>query len=658
MRCGWVLLALAMWNFTSATAAANEVPTDPEREAGIRAVLEYDDEGALPVFVAATEALEDGRHDEAVRGFTTVARRQPEFEPARRRLCRALLGKGDRSAGIVSCRAARQLDGSMENFVLLLESLLSPGATEEDFKAAAREGSILFELHMFPSPEALLLVCEAALRGRDIDTLGRCHARLAQTDVPGPEVHVYGLHVALARGHNELASREIDAAEAAGLSPERVAALRKQLDRARPFGSGIGFSVAAILAVWLVLCTLAAAAAVATRVRSRGALRRQPRPASQEPFVPHTGGDRFDAVVLRILGIAFHGTLPLTGLLVVAMGGALVMIMLKGLLIVRTGVFVFIALGLMLGAIVQTMLARTVEREPGTRLSLNEHPELAALLEACAAELGTRPADDVFIVPDARVEVIERGSFREALLGRSTRLLLLGLPVLDSMTQAELRAALLCAFGSVHEGYGGGGAFARSALRSMCETAAHLRLGDSTLAVANPAMWFTVVAAGLFGWVAKDVIAMQRRRADDRAAMAVGSDPLIASLERLHTTHAEFEAQLTGHVERLLHSGDRMDDVYAEMAALDPDEQREEATRDAGTAARHQPELLARTAWLEARAHPPTSNDDDELGAWRLVQPRDRLQRSLTEVIRTWVGQQRGIRIPSTPRQRGRKAYR
>lgn len=222
------------------------------------------------------------------------------------------------------------------------------------------------------------------------------------------------------------------------------------------------------------------------------------------------------------------------------------------------------------------------------------------------------------------------------------------------MTQAELRAVLLGAFGSVHEGYGGGGAFAQSALRSMRETATHLKVGDSALAMANPAMWFTVVAAHLFGWVARDVIAMQQRRADDRAAEAVGSGPLIASLERLHTTHAEFEARLTAHVEALLRSGDRMDDVYAEMAAFAP----EAASSDARIVAPLLPELLARTAWLKTRAHPSTSDAGDELGAWRLVQPRDRLQRSLTEVIRTRVGEQRGVRIPSTPRQRGRKAYR
>lgn len=406
MRCGWVLLVLAMWSFSSTAAAAKNTPADPEREAEIRAVLEYDDVNALPIFVAATEALAEGRHDEAVRGFTNVARRQPEFVPARRRLCQALLGKGDRSAAIVSCRAARQLDASMENFVLVLEALLSDGATDDDFKAAAREASLLFELHMFPSPEALLLVCEAALRGRDIDTLGSCHARLARTDVSGPEVHVYGLHVALARGHHELASREVDAAEAAGLSAERVAELRDQVARARPFGSGIGLSGATLFLLWLVLCTLAAAAALVTRIRSRGALRQPPRPASQQPFVPQTGGDRFDALVLRVLGIAFHGTLPLTGLLVIAAGVALLMAMLKGLFILRTGTFVFIALGLMLGAIVQTILARTVEREPGSRLSLAEHPELGTLLKSCADELGTRPPDDVFIVPDAQVEVI------------------------------------------------------------------------------------------------------------------------------------------------------------------------------------------------------------------------------------------------------------
>ncbi|MEA2450259.1 MAG: hypothetical protein QOG63_2191 [Thermoleophilaceae bacterium] len=77
--------------------------------------------------------------------------------------------------------------------------------------------------------------------------------------------------------------------------------------------------------------------------------------------------------------------------------------------------------------------------QPGPRLDPMRHPDLARLVRGLAEATEQEPPAEVYLAHDARVAVTEVGG---ALLLPGCRVLILGLPLVDMLSAAELRALL------------------------------------------------------------------------------------------------------------------------------------------------------------------------------------------------------------------------
>ncbi|MEZ6126295.1 MAG: tetratricopeptide repeat protein [Planctomycetaceae bacterium] len=87
------------------------------------------------------------------------------------------------------------------------------------------------------------------------------------------------------------------------------------------------------------------------------------------------------------------------------------------------------------------------DSDPGRALTAEEAPGLWSLLTDVAAQLKTRPVDEVWLMPGTTLAVIERGRWLQRLRDRGRRALLLGAGVLDGFRIQSFQSVLAHEYG-------------------------------------------------------------------------------------------------------------------------------------------------------------------------------------------------------------------
>lgn len=151
----------------------------------------------------------------------------------------------------------------------------------------------------------------------------------------------------------------------------------------------------------------------------------------------------------------------------------------------------------------------------GPELREQEHPALWAEVRRLAEVVGTRAPDRIVLVPEVNAAVSEVGPVRE---------MVIGLPLLASMSVAELRSVL------AHElGHYAGGDTALSArlLRArMFLAAVH---GGAKV----PVRWVLGLYVRVYGWASAAATRDAERRADEFSVEVAGPRAAIAAMRRL-----------------------------------------------------------------------------------------------------------------------------
>jgi heat shock protein HtpX len=168
---------------------------------------------------------------------------------------------------------------------------------------------------------------------------------------------------------------------------------------------------------------------------------------------------------------------------------------------------------------------------PGPRLTAAEHPQLFQLIREVSEATGEAAPSEVYLVNDANAAVAQRGGVMG--LG-SRRVMLLGLPLLQTFTVSQLRAVLAHELGHFHGGdtmlgpwiYVTSAAIGR-AIHKLSATSSPLR---------KPFEWYGV----LFLRVTQAIRRRQELAADQLAARVAGATPLVEALERSRTASMAF----------------------------------------------------------------------------------------------------------------------
>jgi heat shock protein HtpX len=185
------------------------------------------------------------------------------------------------------------------------------------------------------------------------------------------------------------------------------------------------------------------------------------------------------------------------------------------------------------GAILWAVLPRIDRFEaPGPQLTAAEHPRLFAVIaELSAATEQAMPAE-VYLVPDVNAFVTQRGGIMG--LG-SRRVMGLGLPVMQALSEAQLRAVIAHEFGHFHGGDVQLGPFIYKTRSAIIRTV--VTLGRHGSMLQKIFIWY----GEMFIKVTHAISRQQELAADALAARVVGARPLVEGLKRTHAAALAYQ---------------------------------------------------------------------------------------------------------------------
>jgi Zn-dependent protease with chaperone function len=183
---------------------------------------------------------------------------------------------------------------------------------------------------------------------------------------------------------------------------------------------------------------------------------------------------------------------------------------------------------------------------PGPRLAPATQPRLFAEIRRIAEATGQAPPSEVYLVADVNAFVGHRGG----LMGvGSRRVMGIGLPLLQLLTVAELRAVLAHEFGHFDGGDVGLGPWIYSTRSALLRTIEDLH--DHSTLLAIPFVWY----ANAFFRATHAVSRHQETKADQLAARVAGPGPAAWGLRVIHDAELPFAAYWHGAVGPLLAAG-------------------------------------------------------------------------------------------------------
>lgn len=181
---------------------------------------------------------------------------------------------------------------------------------------------------------------------------------------------------------------------------------------------------------------------------------------------------------------------------------------------------------------------------PGPRLARSQQPRLFKELEGVARAAGQAMPDEVYLVPDVNAWVGQRGGWMG--FGGS-RVMGLGLPLLQGLSRGQMRAVIAHEFGHY---YGGDTRLGPVLYRTRSAIGRTVNgLGDSWLQL--PFRWY----AELFMRVSQAASRHQEFAADALAARLCGGGTMIGALEALPGLSQAFPAYWESEVGPTLQAG-------------------------------------------------------------------------------------------------------
>ncbi|HEX8338029.1 MAG TPA: M48 family metalloprotease [Pyrinomonadaceae bacterium] len=475
-----------------AAARAQEAGTgqqrDPAKEEKVWQQLRAVAPQSLETFKRATEALDSGDYDEAARLYGEVTKAAPGFSPALRRAGLALAQAGRREQGLALLEQAATLERSPENFISLAQ-VLGFRADGKEPPQAERERALRLatEADRISSSEdssypalvaqlALELKREAEFR-KAVGTLRR--------KFPGDlATHYYGAFDAAMDEDWLRAEAEIEKARALGLPPEVAAQFLDSGVRSRARVWRYVYWVLYAAAAWaLGLLLLFVSGKVISNMTMRTVESADPEELSGSRH--ETLRRRYRALI-NAAGFYYYISLPVVlGLVVLAAAAVFYAFMMIGRIPIKLALILGFGALVTVYQMIRSFFVKHEEEDPGRPLREEEAPGLWALAREVAAAVGTRPVDEIRVTPGTELAVYERGSSADKRQDKATRILILGVGVLNGFGRNAFRAVLAHEYGHFSHRDTAGGEVALRVMRDMVTFA-------YAMAEAGQAVWYNL----------------------------------------------------------------------------------------------------------------------------------------------------------------------
>ena len=214
-------------------------------------------------------------------------------------------------------------------------------------------------------------------------------------------------------------------------------------------------------------------------------------------------------------------------------------------IVVQPTIFAIVGAGLILWSILPRW-DRFVA--PGPRLTAAEHPDLFRNIEEVALATQQEMPREVYLVGDVNAWVMQRGGIMG--LG-SRRVMGIGLPLMQSVTVAQLRAILAHEFGHYHGGDTKLGPWIYKTREAIGRTIINLAKSGSTLH--KPFLWY----GNFFMRVTQAISRAQELAADRLSAAVAGAKTASGALVATQRAGVAYEAYWASEVVPLLSNGFR-----------------------------------------------------------------------------------------------------
>ncbi|HEX8292092.1 MAG TPA: M48 family metallopeptidase, partial [Pyrinomonadaceae bacterium] len=471
-----------------AQEAAPEQRRDMEKERKIWQQLQAVAPQSLETFKRATEALDSNDYGEAARLYGEVTKAAPQFTPALRRAGLALAQSGKRGEGLPLLEQAATLERSPENFVSLAQ-VLGFSADGREPPKAERERALALAVEadrMSSSADSSYpaLVAQLALELEREAPFRKAVGTLEQKFPGDLATHYYGAVNAAMNEDWLKAEAEIEKAQALGLPPEAAAQFLDSGVRSRArvwrYVHWVLYAAAAWALGLLLLFVLGKVFSKKTMNAVESADPEELTGARHETL------RRWYRALINAAGFYYYVSLPVVLCLVVLAAAAVFYaFMMLGRIPIKLALILGFGVLATIYQMVRSFFVKHEEEDPGRPLREEEAPGLWALAREVAAAIGTRPVDEIRVTPGTELAVYERGSSADKRQDKATRILILGVGVLNGFSRNAFRAVLAHEYGHFSHRDTAGGEVALRVQKDMVTFA-------YAMAEAGQAVWYNL----------------------------------------------------------------------------------------------------------------------------------------------------------------------
>jgi Zn-dependent protease with chaperone function len=573
---------------------------DMEKEQKIWQQLQAVAPQSLDTFKRATEAFDHNQPEEAARLYAEVTKAAPEFTPALRRTGLALAETGKTAEGLALLEQAATLEHSAENFISLARVLGFPGNGKEA-SAAEKERALTLAVEAdrmsssgdsdYPS-----LVAQLALELERETPFKKAVSTLERKFPDELSTHYFAAINAAMEEDWLKSESEIEKAEALGLPHELAEQFLNSGVRSRARIWRYVYWVLYAAAAWaLGLLLLFVLGKLFSNMTMRAVDSADPEELT---------GARHETLRLwyrRLInfgGFYYYISLPVVLCLVLLAAAAVIyaflmlgQVPIKLVLILGVGAVVTVY------QMIRSLFVKREESDPGRPLREEEAPGLWALTREVAGAVSTRPVDEIRVTPGTDLAVYERGSSGEKRQDKATRILILGVGVLNGFSRNAFRAVLAHEYGHFSHRDTAGGDVALRVNKDMVVFA-------YAMAAAGQAVWYNLAFQFLrayhfiFRRISHGATRLQEILADRVAVYNYGARAFEEGLTHVIYRDAEFSHLAVREINAASAARRALQNLY-EL----PEAKGGEAERDVETAFR---ESLARKT-SEDDTHPAPS---------------------------------------------------
>ena len=639
-----VMACLLLVAALTAVATAQEPEgRDQAAEQEIHERLAEIDPEAVPIFEAATQAMDAGDLIGAREGYEQVLALAPDFPDALRRLSYMEVRFGDAESAVVHAERAYTVDPSPWNQYALAHAMLAaedPADVADAFFHARNAAEALPD---DLGPQYVFLF--AAIEYKDTDSIRRASEALIRLVPDEPLGHYVAGLVAAEDGRWEEAERKLLLAQELGMPAEQVQeALDSGIQTQARMWRAIRWAGYA-LAAWLAGLILLTLTGMLLSKLTLTAVRRTQSTGSFEIGRGEGLLRGFYRLVIALTSLYFYVSIPVLILVVLAVTlGILYLMFSAGRVSLRLAAFVGLAGLYTLYAIIRSLFVRIKESEPGRPLSQEEAPGLWSLAAEVAGRLETRPVEAIYITAGPEIAVTERGGLWQKLRGLGQRCLIVGLGALPGMTQGQLRAILAHEYGHFSHRDTAGGNLVRQVHASLHRMAYGLATSGQARWY-NPAWLFVNGYNRIFLRVTLGASRLQEILADRYAAVAFGAQNLIDGLRHMIRQSLLFDLKAKTEIQAAVEEGRALHNLYALPPLSEEGQLLELQQKEAEVMGRptspydSHPAPKERIALLE-RLRTGEEPAGEDRTAWTLLPDRKTLQQEMTRTVQANVDRQ------------------